>query len=86
MLLHIARIETSSKGNSKQTQGNADKWSPLASWQRSASHSARNQSTTQTIQMGSIGPSAIQPGPCAQRLPFIPLPVVTSWWKIIPRR
>ncbi|GFV26399.1 hypothetical protein TNCV_5087121 [Trichonephila clavipes] len=30
--------------------------------------------------MGSIGPSAIQ------RLPFIPLPEVTSWWKIIPRR
>ncbi|GFY10311.1 hypothetical protein TNCV_2629901 [Trichonephila clavipes] len=29
--------------------------------------------------MGSIGPSAIQPGPCAQRLPFIPLPEVTSW-------
>ncbi|GFR27778.1 HTH_48 domain-containing protein [Trichonephila clavata] len=29
---------------------------------------------------------AIQPGPCAQRLPFIPLPEVASWWKIIPRR
>ncbi|GFU78112.1 hypothetical protein TNCV_3284381 [Trichonephila clavipes] len=51
-----------------------------------ASHSARKQSTTQTIQTGSIGPSAIQPGPCAQRLPFIPLSEVTSWWKIIPRR
>ncbi|GFV95630.1 histone-lysine N-methyltransferase SETMAR [Trichonephila clavipes] len=37
-------------------------------------------------QMGSIGQSAIQPGTCAQRLPFIPLPEVTSWRKIIPRR
>ncbi|GFW34382.1 histone-lysine N-methyltransferase SETMAR [Trichonephila clavipes] len=42
------------------------------------SHSARNQSTTQAIQIGSIGPSAIRPGPCTQRLPFIPLPEVTS--------
>ncbi|GFV82157.1 uncharacterized protein TNCV_2790551 [Trichonephila clavipes] len=42
---------------------------------------ARNQSTTPTIKMGSFGPSAIQPGPCAQRLLFIPLPEVTSWWK-----
>ena len=61
-------------------------WRVPAAQQRAAPFHTRHHCASGKIQVGYIGPSAIQSGPRVQRLPLVSSPKETSRWENVRRR
>jgi len=77
----LRHLDTASTSHSKQKGGNVVTRHVPAPRQRTAPFRARHQCASGKIQVGYIGPSAIQSGLRAQPFPLVSSPKGTSRWK-----